>query len=75
LIASEADDRRVRAGRYGLLCGYFYPEADLEDLALVADWTTWEFTLDDMFSEAGLARNLARQALDRVPPGRVPSRG
>lgn len=82
LAPSEKDRRRLALGDYALLCAYFLPRASRDQLALASDWITWEFILDDLFSDTFQSgRNLdgARAAVSHfvpllpVQPPRIPS--
>jgi 5-epi-alpha-selinene synthase len=57
LMTQEQASRRLHRLKYGWLIACAYPHASLEDLQIVADWTTWLFVLDDQCDETGLGRN------------------
>ena len=58
LLATEADVTRFAKRAYGVLMGQAYPTTSFERLAVIADWNTWLFALDDQCDEAVLGRDL-----------------
>ncbi len=57
-LVASGRERSFAAGRFGWLAAHTVPDAELEILQLVADWTTWLFALDD--------------TCDRAPDGKRP---
>jgi hypothetical protein len=57
LIRSDRALRRFERLQYGTLMGRAYPTASETMLALIADWNTWLFLLDDQCDEQGLGRD------------------
>jgi hypothetical protein len=57
-LVARGRERSFAGGRFGWLAAHTFPEAELEILQLVADWTTWLFALDD--------------TCDRAPDGKRP---
>jgi 5-epi-alpha-selinene synthase len=57
LISSDRALRRFEHLQYGTLMARAYPSAPAEPLALIADWNTWLFLLDDQCDEQGLGRD------------------
>ncbi|HKR48380.1 MAG TPA: germacradienol/geosmin synthase [Pseudonocardiaceae bacterium] len=64
------DERGFGAADYGLFAALTHPDADREQLELIADWHVWGFYFDDLFAaEFKRSRNLAgaRAFLARLP--------
>lgn len=57
LVRQERALQRFRASKFGYLISRAYPRAAFQDLAIVADWNTWLFLLDDQFDESGIGRD------------------
>lgn len=60
LLRTPAEAQRFRRLQYGVLMARAYPTAPRDALALIADWNTWLFLLDDQFDEMELGRDPAR---------------
>ncbi len=45
---------RLRASKFGWLAARAYPRAALDRLAIVSDWNTWLFMIDDLCDEHGI---------------------
>lgn len=59
LLRTPAEAQRFRRLQYGILMARAYPTAPRDALALIADWNTWLFLLDDQFDEMALGRDPA----------------
>lgn len=57
LVQSDRARRRFERLQYGTLMSRAYPMATPAALALIADWNTWLFLLDDQCDEQGLGRD------------------
>lgn len=60
LVRDEATFERLRASRFGFLIARAYPRAPLSRLAIVSDWNTWLFLMDDECDESGIGRRPQR---------------
>ena len=78
LVQEEHAFVRLRDSRFPSLVARAYPRAPSDRLAVISDWNTWLFLLDDECDEAGLGRKPDRLAalharcldvLSRVRPG------
>jgi germacradienol/geosmin synthase len=64
------DERGFESADYGLFAALTHPDAEREQLELIADWHVWGFYFDDLFAEEfKRSRNLAgaRAFLARLP--------
>lgn len=68
LLATDAEVARFTKRAYGILMAHAYPTADFERLAVIADWNTWLFALDDQCDEETLGRDLTAMTVvhDRI---------
>lgn len=57
-LVAAGRERSFAGGRFGWLAAHTFPNAELDVLQLIADWTTWLFALDD--------------TCDRAPDGKRP---
>ena len=57
LVQQERALRRFHASKFGYLTARAYPCAALTELAIVADWNTWLFLLDDQSDESGVGHD------------------
>ncbi len=62
LLHSERGRRKFAAGKYGYLAARAYPDTGYEECALVSDWNTWLFLLDDECDEEFLGKHPDRLA-------------
>lgn len=49
--------QRFQAGKFWILVARCYPNAAIDDLAIVAYWDTWGFYLDDITDDGPMGRN------------------
>ncbi|MGH8472477.1 MAG: terpene synthase family protein, partial [Gammaproteobacteria bacterium] len=56
LVQEEQAFVRLRDSRFPSLVARAYPRAPSDRLAVISDWNTWLFLLDDECDEAGLGR-------------------
>jgi hypothetical protein len=57
LLDGEGAYERFVAERHWRLVARAYPDADIEDLELIADWNTWGFYLDDLGDASAAGRD------------------
>lgn len=62
LIKDERAFERLRSSKFGWLIARAYPNAPLGRLAIVSDWNTWLFILDDECDECGIGKRPERLA-------------
>lgn len=51
LVGGDEAYQRLCKSKFGWLVARAYPDAPLEELQIVSDWTIWLFILDDYFDE------------------------
>jgi hypothetical protein len=59
LLRNPRDVQQFHRWQYGILMARAYPLASRDALALIADWNTWLFLLDDQFDEGTLGHDPA----------------
>lgn len=62
LAKDESGFERVRESKFARLVARAYPSSPRDELAIVADWNTWLFLLDDECDESGIGRRPDRLA-------------
>jgi 5-epi-alpha-selinene synthase len=62
LVQGERAFARLRDSKFPSLIARAYPRAPRERLAIISDWNTWLFLLDDECDEAGIGRRPDRLA-------------
>ena len=62
LVKDEAAIARLRDAKVASLVARAYPSAPLDPLAIITDWITWLFVLDDECDEAGIGKRPERLA-------------
>ncbi|MGH2505957.1 MAG: terpene synthase family protein [Ktedonobacteraceae bacterium] len=60
LLQSDAAIQRFHRSRFAWLAARTYPRTNIEELALINDFFTWLFLLDDQFDDSNFGRELAR---------------
>jgi len=60
LVTDARALERLRASKFGWLAARAYPHAPLDRLALVSDWNTWLFMIDDQCDEHGIGKRPQR---------------
>lgn len=62
LVTDARALERLRASKFGWLAARAYPHAPLDRLAIVSDWNTWLFMIDDQCDEHGIGKRPQRLA-------------
>ncbi len=63
LAKDESGFERIRGSKFARLVARAYPSSPRDELAIVADWNTWLFLLDDECDEAGIGKRPDRLAV------------
>ena len=62
LIKDEHAFEHLESSKFGWLAAHCYPNASMERLAIVSDWFTWLFLMDDECDESGIGKRPERLA-------------
>lgn len=82
LVKDERAIARLRDAKFGNLVARVYPRSPRDALAILTDWFTWVFVLDDECDEAGIGKRPQRLAalhahclevLSRLGPENLPT--